>query len=251
MAFLKNDNNKITIQAVLTEDGKQKMSAGTLHIDSFKCFDDGVDYELYNTLHPQGSDYYDSAITNLPIIEPMVQSPVPLKYPKYWLNPNDPPITNGWSFTINGWNTDIIEDADNKMTLTYSYSTAVSNLEYDLTKMFVRASIIPVSGYHTTGMAVSLIPTLAPGFVLPSVIKMMPPKTGQVATEFGHSFEFSILRPATALTKIILVSELYILGVDNTWSVSNVNEQFVTVMSGWGSLGPNYAGRTALGVGTI
>ncbi len=251
MAFLKNDNNKITIQAVLTEDGKQKMSAGTLHIDSFKCFDDGVDYELYNTLHPQGSDYYDSAITNLPIIEPMVQSPVPLKYPKYWLEPNNPPITNGWSFTINGWDSATIENADNKMNLTYSYSTAVSNLENDLTKMFVRVSIIPASGHSTTGMAVSLLPTLAPGFVLPSYTKMIPPKDKAVATEFGHSFEFSIIRPASITTNIILVSELYILGANNTWSVSNVNEQFVTVMSGWGLLGPNYAGRTALGVGTI
>lgn len=68
MAYL--DNTEITVDAILTKKGRQKLASGqSLNITKFALGDDEIDYTLYEPAHPLGSAYYDSAITSLPILE--------------------------------------------------------------------------------------------------------------------------------------------------------------------------------------
>jgi hypothetical protein len=68
MAYL--DNTEITIDAILTKKGRQKLSQGqSLNITKFALGDDEIDYGLYEPAHPRGSAFYDSAILNTPILE--------------------------------------------------------------------------------------------------------------------------------------------------------------------------------------
>jgi len=68
MAYLNNDT--ITVDAILTKKGRELLSSGRgLGITQFALSDDEVDYSLYDTAHPLGSAYYDSAIKALPVVE--------------------------------------------------------------------------------------------------------------------------------------------------------------------------------------
>jgi hypothetical protein len=68
MAYL--DNTEITVDAILTKKGRQKLASGqSLNISKFALGDDEIDYTLYEPAHPKGSAYYDSAIRAIPITE--------------------------------------------------------------------------------------------------------------------------------------------------------------------------------------
>ena len=61
MGFL--DNSSITVDAVLTKLGKEKLAAGQpLGITKFGASDDGIDYKLWNAGNTAGSDQYGQAI---------------------------------------------------------------------------------------------------------------------------------------------------------------------------------------------
>jgi len=51
-----------------------------LNITSFALADDEVDYNLYNPNHPQGSAYYDIAIRNTPVFQPLSDETQTMKY---------------------------------------------------------------------------------------------------------------------------------------------------------------------------
>jgi hypothetical protein len=81
MAYLDN-TTEITIDAVLTRRGRQKLAEnrGNLNITKFALSDDEIDYSLYDTAHPKGSAYYDAAIRALPILESGVDETQVMKY---------------------------------------------------------------------------------------------------------------------------------------------------------------------------
>lgn len=79
MAYL--DNTEITVDAILTKKGRQKLASGqSLNITKFALGDDEIDYTLYEPAHPLGSAYYDSAITSLPILEASPDETQVLRY---------------------------------------------------------------------------------------------------------------------------------------------------------------------------
>ena len=79
MAYL--DNKTITIQAILTNKGRQLLAKnGTLNITSFALADDEINYNLYQPNHPLGSAYYDLAIRNTPVMEPFSDETQVLKH---------------------------------------------------------------------------------------------------------------------------------------------------------------------------
>jgi hypothetical protein len=79
MAYL--DNKTITVQAILTNKGRQLLAQnGTLNITSFALADDEINYNLYQPNHPLGSAYYDLAIRNTPILEPFSDETQALKH---------------------------------------------------------------------------------------------------------------------------------------------------------------------------
>ena len=67
MSYLNNDT--VTVDAILTKRGRELFSQGNFNIFKFALADDEVDYALYDASHPSGSDYYDVAIRNLPMLE--------------------------------------------------------------------------------------------------------------------------------------------------------------------------------------
>jgi len=85
MAYL--DNNTITINAVLTKKGREVLArTGGLNITAFALADDEIDYKQYNPSHPLGSAYYDIAIRNAPVMEPITDESQLMKYKLVTLN---------------------------------------------------------------------------------------------------------------------------------------------------------------------
>jgi hypothetical protein len=85
MAYL--DNTSITVDAILTKKGRQKLASGqSLAITKFALGDDEIDYSLYEPAHPLGSAYYDSAITAIPILEAAPDETQVLRYKLVTLN---------------------------------------------------------------------------------------------------------------------------------------------------------------------
>jgi hypothetical protein len=79
MAYL--DNLEITVDAILTKKGRQKLASGqSLNITKFALADDEIDYTLYEPAHPKGSAYYDSAITAIPVTEASPDETQVLRY---------------------------------------------------------------------------------------------------------------------------------------------------------------------------
>lgn len=79
MAYL--DNTEITVDAILTKKGREKLAAGSgLTITKFSLGDDEIDYSLYEPAHPKGSAYYDAAIRAIPVTEASPDETQVLKY---------------------------------------------------------------------------------------------------------------------------------------------------------------------------
>jgi hypothetical protein len=75
------DNSTFTVDAVLTTKGRELLAKnGTLNITSFALADDEIDYTLYQPNHPLGSAFYDVALLNTPVMEPVSDESQLMKY---------------------------------------------------------------------------------------------------------------------------------------------------------------------------
>ena len=78
------DKSTITVDAILTNRGRELLAQGTgpgeFQITKFALADDEVDYRLYNTAHPLGSEYYGSIIENMPVLEATPDDAQLMKY---------------------------------------------------------------------------------------------------------------------------------------------------------------------------
>lgn len=81
MAFLDNDNNIITVDAVLTSLGRERISRndGSFEVVRFTFGDDEIDYSLF--VAATGTLQQDTDILNTPILEASVFEKTALKYP--------------------------------------------------------------------------------------------------------------------------------------------------------------------------
>ena len=69
MGFL--NNTTITVDAILTKKGRELLAQGSnaFNITKFALADDEVDYNLWDTTHPNGTDSYGAVIENMPLLE--------------------------------------------------------------------------------------------------------------------------------------------------------------------------------------
>lgn len=76
------NNSSITIDAILTKKGRELLARGRdeFKITQFALADDEIDYDLYNTEHPNGSAFYGVAIENLPVLEALPDETQMMKY---------------------------------------------------------------------------------------------------------------------------------------------------------------------------
>ena len=65
------DNTSVTVDAILTKKGREKLAKGEgqFRITKFALGDDEIDYNLYDVTHPNGSNFYGEAIENMNLLE--------------------------------------------------------------------------------------------------------------------------------------------------------------------------------------
>jgi len=80
MGFL--NNTTITIDAILTKRGRELLARGRneFTVTKFALADDEIDYRLWDTSHPNGTNYYGAVIENMPLLEPVPDETQVLKY---------------------------------------------------------------------------------------------------------------------------------------------------------------------------
>jgi hypothetical protein len=78
------DKSTITVDAILTNRGRELLAQGTgtgnFQITKFAIADDEVDYRLYNTAHPLGTNYYGAIIENMPVLEATPDDAMNMRY---------------------------------------------------------------------------------------------------------------------------------------------------------------------------
>jgi len=76
------DNSTVTVDAILTKKGRELLARGdgSFRITQFALSDDEIDYTLYNTSHPSGSNYYGEAIEAMPLLEAFPDETQIMKY---------------------------------------------------------------------------------------------------------------------------------------------------------------------------
>ena len=86
------DNTSITVDAILTKKGRELLARGdgSFNITKFALADDEIDYNLWNASHELGSNYYGTAIENMPVVE---ASPNQVHVMKYKLVSLDQSVT--------------------------------------------------------------------------------------------------------------------------------------------------------------
>tara|TARA_B100001113_G_scaffold336581_1_gene317037 strand:- start:427 stop:1170 length:744 start_codon:yes stop_codon:yes gene_type:complete len=72
MGFL--NNTSVTVDAILTKKGRELLARGQneFQITKFALADDEIDYNLWDTTHPNGSNFYGAVIENMPLLESFV-----------------------------------------------------------------------------------------------------------------------------------------------------------------------------------
>jgi hypothetical protein len=91
------DNSTTTVEAILTKKGRELLAKGAgFSIQKFAVADDEVDYTLYTTNHPLGSNFYGSIIESMPLIEASPDETQVMKYKLVTLprNTKEIPIIN-------------------------------------------------------------------------------------------------------------------------------------------------------------
>jgi hypothetical protein len=75
------DNSSVTVDAILTNKGRQILAAGgQLNITKFALSDDEIDYDLWNPAHTLGTNYYGAVIENMPVLEGLPDETQMLRY---------------------------------------------------------------------------------------------------------------------------------------------------------------------------
>jgi hypothetical protein len=75
------DNSSVTVDAILTNKGRQILAAGgQLNVVKFALSDDEIDYDLWNPAHTLGTNYYGAVIENMPILEGLPDETQMMRY---------------------------------------------------------------------------------------------------------------------------------------------------------------------------
>ena len=158
MSYL--DNQTITVDAILTTKGRQLLAQnGNLNITSFALADDEIDYSLYQPNHPNGSAFYDIAIRNTPVFEPVSDETQVMKYKLVSLNQGVTSIP-------------VISIAQDKISVPNTYTGTISispstNPSYNLTLGYTailgnkNVGVLIVDQANSINSVSSTIPTFA------------------------------------------------------------------------------------------
>ena len=155
------DNDTVIVDAILTKLGRQKLANGQpLGVTQYAFGDTGVDYTLYNSAHPSGSDSYGSAITSLPMLEAVPDDNVFLRFKLYGQGERNVQnfsfitITSGTSVTI----TKVPKETEsNPITIIPRVFPSVDNATYTF-------KVLDMRGLTYSGVNPSVVSTPAADF---------------------------------------------------------------------------------------
>ena len=82
------DKSSITVDAILTKRGREKLAAGDFNITKFALADDEIDYSLWDESHSKGTNYYGQAIENMPMVEAIPDESKVMRYKLMTLSKN-------------------------------------------------------------------------------------------------------------------------------------------------------------------
>ena len=154
------DNQTVTVDAILTKKGRELLAQnGNLNITSFALADDEIDYTLYQPNHPNGSAFYDIAIRNTPVFEPVSDETQTMKYKLVSLNQGVTSIP-------------VISIAQDKISVASNYTGNITispstNPTYNLTLGYTailgnkNVGVLIVSQPNSVNSVSSTIPTFA------------------------------------------------------------------------------------------
>jgi hypothetical protein len=198
------DNSTITVDAILTKKGRELLAKnGNLSITSFALADDEIDYSLYNPSHPNGSAFYDIALRNIPIFEPLSDETQTMKYKLVTLNQGVTSIP-------------VISIAQDKISFTRDYTGEViispsTNPSYNLTLGYTA-----ILGNKNVGILI-----VEEANAINSVSNTIPTFAGDISTTsaqvvVGKKFRFV---PNSSLSKTTSTN-LTIVGNESGGSIS-------------------------------
>ena len=135
MGFL--DNTSITVDAILTKKGRELLARGetAFKISKFALADDEVDYNLWDTAHPNGSSYYGAVIENMPVLEAFTDETQVMRYKLITLNKTTtqmPTLNIGIGDTTMNFDTSTIVTANtaNGSDTAYSFTLSDTDIAY-------------------------------------------------------------------------------------------------------------------------
>ena len=133
MGFL--DNTSITVDAILTKKGRELLAAGddSFKITQFALADDEIDYNLWDTAHPNGSNYYGAVIENMPILEAFTDQNQVMKYKLVTLEKTTtamPTINLGIGDTDMNFNTDTVVTAGGSIDTSFTFELNDTDVAY-------------------------------------------------------------------------------------------------------------------------
>ena len=166
------DNDTVIVDAILTKLGRQKLANGQpLGVTQYAFGDTGVDYTLYNSGHPSGSDSYGSAITSLPMLEAVPDDNVFLRFKLYGQGERNVQnfsfitITSGTSVTISKI---AGETQSNPITIVPTVFPNVQGAQFDYKVLDMRG--LTVSGGGSVSVGGDFSPTNLPPFDHPDPV---------------------------------------------------------------------------------
>ena len=132
MGFL--DNTSITVDAILTKKGRELLARGetAFKISKFALADDEVDYNLWDTAHPNGSSYYGAVIENMPVLEAFTDETQVMRYKLITLNKTTtqmPTLKVGIGDTTMNVGTDTVVTANTNNGTDTAYSFTLSDTD--------------------------------------------------------------------------------------------------------------------------
>ena len=140
MGFL--DNTSITVDAILTKKGREVLARGddSFKITKFALADDEVDYKLWDTSHPNGSNYYGAVIENMPVLEAFTDQTQVMRYRLVTLDKN---TTRMPVLTVTPQNTDLTAGAAGVKVVASTNTNADTSFTFELNDTSI-AYLFPV-----------------------------------------------------------------------------------------------------------
>ena len=125
------DNTTITVDAILTKKGRELLAQGEgkFKITKFALADDEVDYKLWDTSHPNGSNYYGAVIENMPVLEAFTDQTQVMRYRLVTL---DKSTTRMPVLTVTPQNTDLTAGAAGVKVVASTNTNADTSFTFEL-----------------------------------------------------------------------------------------------------------------------